>query len=106
MEVCENCKEISFDACSTVIQVETGLSAGSYQAWLLDKFDNYHVITSTVNANGDASIDLTSYDITFTPYSGSFKLTFRESTAYDEDLPLNIAGNSYGCILLSFYNRS
>lgn len=106
MDICNLCKEVKFDSCSGVVQVETGLSAGTYQAWILDKFDNFHVVTSTVNANGDASIDLDAYDITFTPYSGSFILTFRLSSAYDEDLSLDIAGNSYNCILLSFYTRS
>lgn len=103
---CQSCFERSFDYCSIGIQISTGLDSGTYQAWLKDKFDNYYVQTVTVNANGDTTLTMASFDVTVTPYSGKYELTFRISTAYDEDLELYIEGNTYQCILLSFHDKS
>lgn len=106
MESCGSCFEYFFACSSTVIQLETGLSAGTYQAWLKDRYNDYHVISSTVNANGDATLDLSAFDIAFSSHSGAFELTFRDSTVYGVDKQLAIDGNNYNCILLSFYEQS
>lgn len=105
MDICGECKEMRFPCDSTTVQIETGLDAGDYQAWIRDIHDNYHLASANVNSNGHASLSLTAFDLAFTPYGGKYYLTFRESTAYDEDLELNIDGNPYNCILLSFYKR-
>jgi len=106
LDHCQSCFERKFNYCETGIQLSLGLDAGSYVAWLKDKFDNYYTQTVTVNSNGDTTLTMASFDVTVTPYSGKYELTFRESTAYDTDLELYIEGNTYQCILLSFYDKS
>ena len=106
MESCDQCAKLEFDACDSVIQISTGLDSGTYELWLKDRYNDYHTQTVTVNANGDASIDLTAFDIAFTPHSGNVEISFREIGVYNIDLMLNIEGNSYDCIILSFYDKN
>ncbi len=104
---CESCFLQPVESCSTNVTLAVGLTASTaYTVWLQDKFETIYKQTITSNGSGNLVLDLDAVDLAFTPYSGDYLITISTSADTNTTESLTIAGGTYNCINMSFYNSN
>ena len=104
---CESCNIQTVDTCSDTATLITGLNpATQYTVFMQDKFDTIYKQTITSNGSGNLVLDLDAVDLAFTPYSGDYLITISTSADTNTTESLTIAGGTYNCINMSFYNSN
>lgn len=104
---CESCHVQAVESCLDTATLTVGLNpATQYTVFMQDKFDTIYTQDIITDAEGNIELDLTAIDLAFTPYGGSYEITVSNNNVTNTAETLTIAGSTYTCINLSFYNKN